>query len=187
MNKELLAQKATAAFQTPEGRIVDVLFLTSDGEAHLTPEEAANATADMTDKTVSVFYKDTKVREMADKYKELKRVMVATDYLKRFRALRKQPPTHEEYKEYCDKYNEDPIPQGIYAFVTSKVYATKRPTTTGQKDTILTWSEGVIEAIFIRRYAHGQVFTVGDKLIFTCPTNTELLSGTYPEIFDAVF
>lgn len=177
-----LATKVAQEFKTPTGENVDVLFATSDGRLFYDPEEA-NSEAKKLGTNVSAYYRDEPVRKMADKHEDLRKVIYATDTLKQYKALKKNPIPYDRYVQNCKYMGVGPVPQGIFSFIRSKVFRTKKPMIAGERDTILSWKHGVVEAIFLRRYPQGQVWHYMNDLIFTCPTNTELVSGTYEEIF----
>lgn len=182
-----LVKKTIDVFDTPTGQMVDVLYTTSDGKAYLTPEEAVKNIEKLEDKRIIPIYRDEKVRKVAQMYTDLERVINATDFLKRFKAIGKPVPIYDEYTLYSRKYGIEPVPNGIYSFIASKVYSTKRAIVVGEKDMILTWKYGIVNATFLYRYPQGQVFSYDDRLIFTCPTNTELVSGDYKDIFKDFF
>jgi len=186
MNQTDIAQRAAEKFKTPEGSIVDVLYATSDGSLYYSPEEASNFAGRLENKVITPYYRDSVVREMAKQFKDLQNMVFATDYVKASK-IRKVMPLFKDYNAYCKAASTDAIPEDIFNFVVSKVFQSKRPTSVGLRDKIYMYNRGIVDAIFLRRYAQGQVWQVGDTLVFTCPTNTELMSGTYQTIFSPLF
>jgi len=161
---------------------IDVIYGVSDGQMFFSPEEAAEAAKKMADAVITPFYRDDAVRKMAQQYRSLQQVVFATDYLK-LRRLGSKPFVYAEYNTYAEKMNMEAIPENLFNFIASKVYASRRPVAAGQKDKIFMWNHGIVEAVFMRRYPQGVIWQVGDNLVFTCPTHTELMSGTYQQIF----
>ena len=161
---------------------IDVVYGISDGQIFFSPEEAAEAAKKMADAVITPFYRDEVVRKIAQKYKSLQDVVSATDYLK-LRKLASKPFVYADYKVYTESLNASPVPESLFNFIASKVYASRRPVAAGQKDKIFTWNYGIVDAVFMRRYPQGVIWQVGDNLVLTCPTHTELMSGTYQQIF----
>jgi len=180
METEVMQKLAAYKFQTPDGSIVDVVYCTSDGGIFFSEDEA-HQIADLGDGIVTPVYRDKHVRDMAKTSKALAQIVGATDWLKAHKVTKKEP-SYVAYVEFCEKHKYIAVPETMYDFIQSKVYATElvRP---GQKDSIFTWAYGMVNATLLRRYPQGQVWQLGDNLIFTCPTNTELMSGTYQQIF----
>lgn len=77
------------------------------------------------------------------------------------------------------------VTEEIFNFVKSKVFllAVRKMQAPGQKDTIYTYMNGIVEAYFLRSYPQGKLWMVGDDLIMTCPTHTELGQISYYNIF----
>lgn len=182
MKQKEIAVMVKQKFATPDGKLVDVIYGTSDGQLFFDPELAKDAGATLGDPVITPYYRDSEVREAAKKYHELEKMVFATDYLKRHR-LKKTPPVYQAYVEYADSMGMDYIKEDVFNFVMSKVFASTRPVVAGQKGQIYTYANGIVDAIFMRRYPQGQIWQVGDTLVLTCPTNTELMSGTYYTIF----
>jgi hypothetical protein len=182
MDMQEMVIKATEKFKTGEGRIVDVLYGTSNGALHYTIDDAQKIAGTLPDKTVTTFYRDPEVRDMAKQYNELNKMVLVTDYIK-LEKLKKRMPKYNEFLAYAEAMGIVPVAEPVFNFVQSKVFRTQKPTTAGLRDQIYMYSKGVVDAIFLRRYAQGQIWQVGDTLVFTCPTNTELMSGTYQQIF----
>lgn len=163
---------------------VDVLYVTSDGRKFIDPKVAELEASKLKDTSLKLEYKDEAVREIAKAYTPLQLVVQATDILKRSKALRTGAPTYTQYKEALEEINITPIEEYLYDFIKSNVFRANRPQKLGEIDKIYTWEDGIVQAVFIRRYAQGQIFSYNDKLVMTCPTNTELASGTYQQIFN---
>jgi hypothetical protein len=184
MNKQELAKEAAKMFSTPDGKSLDILFGTSDGKIFFTPEEAEGIANKLEDKTVTPYYRDNQVREMAKKFDKLQKMVHATDYLKLAKVKKLGKPQYFTYLSYCSLKKLEPISEQIYLFIAEKVFSLRKPIAAGQKATIYMYNHGIVEAVFMRRYAEGQVYQYMDTLVFTCPTNTELMSGSYFEIFE---
>lgn len=182
MDQKEIAVKAAQQFQTPEGKIVDVIYATSDGQMFYTPEEASEVASGLLNKTVMPFYKDAEVRKLARKYTVLERMVLVTDFIKRHKA-KKTTPLYPDYTELAIKYKMAPVTDEVFKFVFSQVYTTRKVQYTGQKDSIYLHDKGIVTAHFLRRYEQGQVWQYMDRLVFTCPTNTELLSISYFDVF----
>lgn len=183
MEKQAIATKVAEEFKTETGQVVDVLFGTSDGKLFYDPNEATEAGKKLPNKQVVTYYRDESVRALADKHADLQRVIYATDVLKRSKALKRGPIEYSRYVKNCEMLGMNPVPERVFGFIRSKVFRTGYPILPGEKDTILSWTHGIVEATFLRRYEQGQVWHYKDNLILTCPTNTELISGTYQDIF----
>ena len=186
MNTQELAKKAIAKFQTEDGTIVDVLFATSDGEFHYEVESAVNHAKKLEDKNVHTFYRDAPVRKMGEKFEKLQQMIVATDFIKLAKIM-KRKPVYEDYLKTCKEINSQPIESDIFSFVVSKVFSTRRLVQSGQRDKIFTYDSGIVDAYFLRKFPQGIVWHTGERLVFTCPTHTELMGGTYEQIFQPLF
>jgi len=161
---------------------VDVLYGTSQGGLYFGYDEATDAASKLEDKSILSFYRDSHVRDLAKQYKQLEEMVFATDYIK-LDKLRKKVPEHNVFVEYAKAMGVNPVNEGTFDFIKSKVFRTTKPTTAGMRDQIYMFTRGVVDAVFLRRYPQGQIWQVGDTLVMTCPTNTELSSGTYMTIF----
>lgn len=180
-----LLEKAQKYFM--ENNTVDIVYATSDGMITPDKQTAQIHSFELPDKKIETFYNDKAVRDIAEKHKGLKRMITVTDWLKLARYKGYKIPEYSLYQEYIKNYSTDePVKQDIYNFVSEKVYRTRRPVTVGQKDTIFTFKDGIVEAYFLRRYPQGQVFQYMDRIILTCPTNTELVSGSYFDLFGQI-
>lgn len=168
-----MPKRVALKFATTDGQIVDVLFVTSDGEPHFSHKEAVTAADKLQDKTITPYYRDEKVRELAGQHYELQKMVVATDYLKLIR-LQKKIPSYAEYLDVCRGISIAPVKEEIYKFVESKVFMTKRMIAVGQRDTIFTYNSGIVEAHFLRTFKQGKMWLLGNDIIMTCPTHTEL-------------
>lgn len=182
MNQKELAIKAQQKFQTADGKIVDVIFGTSDGEMHYKYADAKTHANTLPDKNIYPFYKDSEVRKMAEQYIALKRMVIVTDFVK-LSKVENTIPTYEEYTQYCEDNNYEAVDVVAFKFVVSKVFSRTKLVMPGQKDQIFTYNYGIVPAIFIRKYPQGIIWSQEDRLVFTCPTHTELMSGTYEHIF----
>lgn len=182
MNELTLKKRVSDKFETPDGRIVDVLYATSDGELHFSPDDAKRATEKLDDKSVVPHYRDQSVRELGKQYMELNKMILLTDYLKLMRLQRKAP-TYAEYLQVCVERSMGPVSENIYKFVESKVFSSRKLVAPGQKDTIFMFNRGIVEAYFLRSYPQGKIWMYGDTLVMTCPTHTELGEITYYDIF----
>jgi hypothetical protein len=182
MEQTEMEQKAREMFKTAEGMLVDVLYGTSDGQLFLDPELAKETADSIADPVVSVYYRDTEVRKAAREYKALENMIFATDFVKRYRAA-SHVPVYLQYTNYAESVNQETIALEIFNFIVSRVFNSKRPISPGQKDKIYMFEFGIVNAVFLRRYAQGVVWQYGDNLVFTCPTHTQLMAGTYQMIF----
>ena len=183
--KEIL-KNVDATFNSPDGKEVDVVYATSDGKVHLSVEDATDAARTIGDDVVMPYYKDDEIRKLGKKYMNLQMAIFATDFLKLHKAKKLPIPLYEKYLQACKVYPIDPVDKEMYEFIRSKVFSSSRPVVTGQIDKIYMWRHGIVDAKFLRRYPTGQVWQVGDNLVLTCPTNTELMSGSYFDIFSPV-
>jgi hypothetical protein len=183
MNQTELTQEAAKMFSTPDGKSVDILFGTQNGRMFFSPEDAEDEAKKLADKSVTPYYKDTSVRDMAKKFKKLENMVHATDYLKLARIRKTGRPDYASYLSYCTLKRLEPITEPIFTFVGDKVFSLRKPIVAGQKATIYMYDHGIVEAVFLRRYPEGQIWQYMDTIIFTCPTNTELMSGSYFELF----
>mgnify|MGYP003404108519 CR=1 FL=1 len=183
--KEIL-KNVQDMFNSPEGKEVDVVYATSNGVIHLSAEDATSAAKILGDNVVMPYYKDDEVRKLGKKYNELEKAIFATDFLKLHKAKKLPIPLFQKYVEACKVYPIDPVTKELYEFIRSKVFATNRPVVAGQKDKIYMWKNGIVDATFMRRYTHGQIWQYNDNLVLTCPTNTELMSGSYFHIFSPI-
>ena len=182
MNKDQILDAVTKKFETDDGKLVDVIYGTSDGQLFFSPEEAAKAADVIADKVITPYFRDEKVREMAKRNLKLTLMVFATDFVKRTK-LYKMKPTYSEFQKYASDMGVKPVDNVAFDFIVSKVFASRRPVSPGQKDTIYMFEKGIVNAVFMRRYPKGQVWMYGDNLVLTCPTNTELVSGTFNHIF----
>lgn len=182
MDPIVMADKVKKKFESGEGQTVDVLFADSSGNLFYAYDDAEAAASKLMDKAIVPYYRDDKVRDLAKQFKELEQMVIATDYIK-LQKIKKKVPAYHEYVAYAEGKGIKSITEGIFDFIKSKVFRASKPTTTGQRDQIYMFNRGVVDAIFLRRYPQGQIWQVGDTLVMTCPTNTELMSGTYKTIF----
>lgn len=183
METTTIEQEVAQKFKTPEGQIVDVIYTTSDGGMHFSPDDAISAAAKLVDKTVAPHYKDGEVRKLAEKYPALRQMVFVTDIIKLAKVM-KQPIEYKDYVAKAKKAKMLPVvPENIFEFVYGKVFRMTRIVMVGQKDTIYVYGKGIVEAYFIRRYDIGQIWLLGDDLIFTCPTNTMLGGISNYDIF----
>lgn len=180
----ILQQRAADKFKGVE---VDVLYRTSNGEISLYPEEAMSISERLSDKTITPIYRDGKIREWAKSNAQLRQILFLMDYCKSQKQRKVYPLTYEGYVSAAKNASEDVLSQRIWEFMRDRVYRQERLVMTGQPSYIYTFSEGVTRAIFVRRYKEGIVWQVEDKLIFTCPTHIELMSGTFRQIFKPIF
>ncbi len=187
MYNQEIAQKAAEKFAVGVGLQVDALFASSDGELFFSKEDAETniATKNLVDKAITPYYRDNETRRLAEQFKDLQKIMVATDHLKLCKAKRKQP-IYLEYVAYAEAMGMESIPEQLFLFVQSKVFGTRALVTIGLKDQIYMYKRGIVDAYFLRQYPQGKVWQVGDHLVLTCPTHTELMSGTYQDIFPSI-
>lgn len=183
MDKKKMYLAASAMLEANQG--IDVVYGVSDGQIFYSPEEAAAAATKIADSVITPFYRDEAVRKMAQQYKSLQEVIFATDYLK-LKRLANKPFVYADYNKYAESMGVNAVAENLFNFIGSKVYASRRPVAAGQKDKIFMWNSGIVDAVFMRRYPEGVIWQVGDNLVLTCPTHTELMSGTYQQIFAAV-
>ncbi len=183
-----LEQAVSAMFA--DDSTADVLYATSDGQLFFDPSKADEHAIGLVNKKMQTFYRDPSVREMADKYSELMRMVIATDHLKVTKYSNIKPSYSAYLELVAKKFKETPpVEEWIFNFIASKVYTSQRPVKVGEKDEILMLVNGAWErkeAFFMRRYIQGQIWQVGDQLVLTCPTNTHLMHGSYFEIFSDV-
>jgi hypothetical protein len=180
-----MPRKVAEKFATPDGQIVDVIFATSDGEPHFSHKEAVTAANKLIDRKITPYYKDQKIRELGDQHYELQKMIVVTDYLKLMR-LQKKNPTYAEYLATCKELAVAPVTEDIYKFVESKVFRSRRMIAVGQPDTIFTYKKGIVEAHFLRQYPQGKMWILGNDIVMTCPTHTELGRISFYDIFGQV-
>jgi hypothetical protein len=182
METNLMAEKARIKFETGPGQMVDVLYADSSGNLFFEYDEVEQAASKLENKSITSYYRDPKVRNLAKQYKKLEEMVFATDFIKTHRITRTLPD-YDRYILRASKAQIGAVNREIFKFIESKVFRAKKPTTAGMRDQIYMMDRGIVDAIFLRRYPQGQIWQVGDTLVMTCPTNTELTSGTYKQIF----
>jgi len=175
-----IEQQVADRFKASDGKYVDVLYVTSDGKICINMAEASDHIKGLPDKKVTPFYRDTAIRTIAKGNSRLQKVITATDFCKQFLAMRKPSPSYDDYVTFL---GSEAIPREVFEFVRKNVYRAGKAMYTGEKDKIYMWDKGIVDVLFLRRYPEGQIFMYGDTLVLTCPTNTELVSGTFQRIF----
>lgn len=183
MDHKQIAQKAAEMFQ--KDGTYDVLYGTSDGQLFTTPEEAYSEASKMADPVITTHYRDEAVRKMAQKYAPLKVMIFATDYLKQVK-IKRETPLYSEYEKCAAMKGISIVTSTIFDFVRSRVFRSRSMVGVGQKDKIYMYDRGVVDAYFLRRYPEGMIWQVEDSIVLTCPTHTELMSGTYMLLFEPV-
>lgn len=184
MTKGLIASTAEEIFKSPQGSHLDVIYRTSDNAFWFSKKEALNASGKLEDKTIVPHYRDPRVREMAERYTGLKIMIHATDYLKLMKVY-KSMPMYDSYVTNAEENNIQPVTEELFEFIRSKVYLSNKPKSVGIRDHIYMFGRGIVPAVFIIRYPQGIVWTVGNDLVLTCPTHTELSHGSFYDLFSS--
>jgi hypothetical protein len=187
--KTAIDQKATRMFGTPNGQIVDVLYITSAGNPHFTPEEAMKEASDLKllDRTVTPYYRDSTIRMFAEKNPFLKKTMFAIDYLKMQSFLRRKP-SYEEYVVKATNAGQEIADGELYEFLQRRSFMSRLPVQCGQQGEIYIPERGICKATFMRRITSPStlIWQVGDEPVLTTLFNVALLTSHYKDIFAPV-
>jgi hypothetical protein len=174
--------KINAIFNTEEGKLVDIVYTTSDEQHFFEFGKAIEHAAILENKAVITHYKDTAIREYA-KSTPLQDMIVLVDYLKRVRLRRMQMPSYQDYKDACLRGDFKPVDEGAYNFSAKNIFYPQRPA--GDYEDIFTYDHGIISAKLVRNYKYTRLFLYEkeDILFMTCPTNIELMEYDIYNLF----
>jgi len=183
MEHNEMAKKAAQMFATPTGRIVDILYATSDGKLHLSSGQATSEAMKLVDQNVTPFYRDGSIRRYAEKDPKLLNTLIAADYLKSHKRAR---PTYIEYVMWAKKKGVQPVDDELYKFMQTKVFPSGSPVMTGFRDEIYIYGKGRVKAVFLRRYDQAMVWQYHDELVVTSLFHTELMKDSYRKMFEPI-
>lgn len=168
-------QRVDLYFQE-EGKGLDVIFVDSHDNFHFTAEEALKVE---TSEKITKWYKDgeAQIRETEDMH--FLNIVFMVDWLKLSKVTNRKP----DYITYCltaTKTLREPLDERIYKFAYHHVFQTDG----GKVQTIYVTSEKrFTKATFYKAYNTGKLFLFGDRVVYTCPTNFELMSYHIGQIF----
>jgi len=192
MEQNEMTVKATQMFETQDGKIVDVLYATSDGNLHYTPDDAAHESLKLVNRGITLFYRDASIRRLAENRPLLQRIIFTADYLKTQMVLRKHGtipdmPTYQKYLEKASYTKMEPLNEELFKFLSVKVAPSSRPVVVGAMGDIYMNDMGIVKATFIRRLKQrGIIWQRGDDIILTTLFHTELMRSSYSEMFEKV-
>jgi hypothetical protein len=187
--KTAIDHKATKMFGTPDGKVLDVLYTTSAGNLHFTPEEAIEEASrlKLLDRTITPYYRDSSIRKFVEKHPQLRKTIFATDYMKMQSFLRRRP-SYEDYVEEARRQERELIDKEFYEFLYRRSFSSKAPVASGERSEIYIFGRGITKATFMRRITDPGtlIWQVGDEVVLTTMFNVELLRQPYNEMFAPV-
>lgn len=182
MTKGLRASAAEDVFKNAQASHLDVIYGTSNGIFWFDLKDAKDAITLLDDKNITQYYRNSIVRHLANRDQVLRKMVVATDYIK-LKKHQKQMPEYPGYLTYSKEQNTENIDEPIFNFIRLKVFTSKRPNTIGIRDEIFMFDRGVVMAYFLRRYVGVIIWQVADNIVCTSPTHIELSRKVYCDIF----
>jgi hypothetical protein len=115
---------------------------------------------------------------------EFSHLTLPTEYLRSCKKNRILP-SYDQYRALSIRKSEPVVSEKIYDFLRHTIYD-QRPNIIGIKHKIYRQNGDIVEATFLRQFTGVRVWQLDDTLIVTNPMNTELMSGTYQQIFSPV-
>lgn len=179
INEEDLKKRSLEIFNSAASRGVDVLYILEDGSIHAPTIEILTKSV-----VVGRMYRNKGIKAMALSDSNIGNALCAAEILRAHRQLRTNPPSYKEYQYFLRGLR--PIDYSIFTFLRDTVFRGRKTNIPGETDRILTWKEGIVNAIFMRRFPHCQIFMREDNLIITCSTNIELCRTGFSDIFPSI-
>lgn len=179
---QTLPQTVAKMFGTPDGKIVDVLYSTSDSQVHFNRETAVSIASSLPNKVVTTYYRNAVAREIASKDPKLQSLLFLSDYLQACK-LNKIDPSYGAYKRYCADNLAGPRPENIYDFVRKKVMWPEHLAFVGKTSEICTLNSEIVKGQFLRSDDTVKIWQVASELVVTTPVHIELVRASYSTIF----
>jgi hypothetical protein len=190
MEQQELIAGAEKLLSSPDGLQVDIVYGNSANKWFFQRSLAVATTEGMEDKTIYQFRRDPNVVKLAGGNHYLMNLINTTDYVKQMKAERRFPPPYNTYLKDMHNLGVGPVEDYVYEFIKAKVFRIPR-LINGMMESILLWKTvdkpTVVRAIFIKGYPQGNLFIYENRLVFTCPTHTELSGRAIETIFPAMF